>query len=372
MSKTARVRRRNLTVLFPVTLNIFVAVALAVSYLAPYVNPQQSWIPAMSGLFYPLLFVLNALFVAWWLIRWRWYFMISLLTLLLGWNVIFSHVSPGKSKPVGSYDDALKVLSYNVRLFNQHVTGGKNLFTRNAIFNLVKSENAGVVCFQEFFHGNEKYFPTIEPFIAMQDAKNYYADYVKISGDRKHYGLATFSKYPIIGKGKIRFEGALSNSGIYTDILFQGDTVRVFNFHLESVHFSKSDREYMRDMVDPTLTNASGSVVIFKKLRRAFISRAQQAETVARYIAASPYAVIVCGDFNDTPASYTYHTIKNHRLKDAFLESGSGIGATYAGGIPFLRIDYILHSPELEAYRFKEHHVDYSDHYPVSCYLRIK
>lgn len=355
-----------------VAVNIILAIALLVSYLAPYVSPQKAWLPAILGLFYPLLFVLNLLFFVWWIIKWRIYFLISLLSLLLGFNIFLSHVAFNGEKPVGSYKGSLKVLSYNVRLFDQHMSGGKDLFTRNAIFDLVKSENAGVICFQEFFHGNDKYFPTLGPFIEFQDAKNYHVDYIKEVDGRKHYGLATFSKYPIVGKGDIHFSDARSNSGIFTDILFHGDTIRIYNFHLESVRFSRSDYKYVTEVIDPSApAYSSSSRIILGKLRNAFGKRAAQAHVIAEHVSSSPYPVILCGDFNDTPASYAYHLISKP-LKDAFLETGSGVGATYAGSIPLLRIDYILHSDQLEPFRFSRIPSSYSDHYPVSCYFKFR
>ncbi|MBK6641784.1 MAG: hypothetical protein IPG39_11360 [Bacteroidetes bacterium] len=79
---------------------------------------------------------------------------------------------------------------------------------------------------------------------------------------------------------------------------------------------------------------------ILKRLKKAFIKRAAQADMISKHIGTSPYPVIVCGDFNDTSLSYTYKTI-SAGLLDAFRESGSGMGSTYTGPIPGLRIDYI-------------------------------
>jgi len=144
----------------------------------------------------------------------------------------------------------------------------------------------------------------------------------------------------------------------------------VFNFHLESVKFSKADYKFVSDFTETANPYSSNTKVILGKLRRAFKSRAKQANIVAAFIRESPYPVIVCGDFNDTPLSYVYKTV-SAGLNDSFLEIGQGTGVSYAGGIPFLRIDYILHSKSLEAFRFNIHNVNYSDHYPISCYFKL-
>ncbi len=356
-------------------LNILFVIPLVIAYFSPVVHPDTSIIPALFALFYPILIIVNMLFMLYWIVRLRFYFLISLLALAGGYNLFFrAFALNNDEKPVGSYDDALKIVSYNVRLFDQYKwTGGQNYFTRNSVFEFTISQQADVVCFQEFFHGTEKTFPTIGPYVEMSETKNYHVDYVLVKGnDEKHYGLATFTRFPILNKGNIRFENSSSNSGIYTDILFNADTIRIFNFHLESVRLNRADHQFVSEIVDPGAAgNSSSSKVIIRKVSQAIQRRAKQAEKVSRIISQSPYPVIVCGDFNDTPLSYAYHTISNG-LRDAFVEIGSGVGATYAGGIPFLRIDYMLHSDALEAFRFEKHQVTHSDHYPISCYFKLK
>ena len=355
-----------------VFINLVIAFAILLAFFSPRVNPQTNYIPAIFGLLFPAFYILNFFFLIYWLIYWKKFFIIPLIAMILGYGMFLKNVRFNKEKLVGNYSEALKIVSYNVRLFDQYkAKGNDTYFTRNAIFNFVKSEQADIVCFQEFFHGNEKYFPTIGPFIESQEAKNYHVDYIKTVGDSRHYGMATFSTYPIINRGSVHFENSKSNSGIFTDIEYKNDTIRIFNFHLESVRFSNADYRFVSEFIDPEAQNQTSSVIIFWKLRNAFVKRAEQARIVADYIKKSPHPVIVCGDFNDTPTSYVYQTISNN-LKDAFLETGQGVGYTYAGDLPFLRIDFLLHSPELEAFKYQKHVINYSDHYPVSCYFKIK
>lgn len=354
-------------------LNVVSILALLVSYLSAFVDPNKTWIPAFFGLFYPALFFLNLFFVVYWIFKFKYYFVFSLAAILLGISIFFEFVRFNKEKPVGNYKEALNVLSYNVRLFDQYkATKGQELFTRNSIFSLIKEENADVICFQEFFHGNDTYFPTIGPFMESQGTGYYFTNYIKVFEDWRHYGLATFSKYPIVKTGAIRFDNSANNSGIFTDIVFKIDTIRIFNFHLQSIGFSNADYQFVSEFIDPGFeSNISGSKVIFWKLKNAFEKRSEQSKIVAKYISESPYPVIVCGDFNDTPTSYTYHTISKN-LSDAFIRSGRGVGSTYAGDMPFLRIDYILHSDKLTPYKFKQHKVKYSDHFPISCFFKLQ
>lgn len=99
--------------------------------------------------------------------------------------------------------------------------------------------------------------------------------------------------------------------------------------------------------------------------------RAFQARKVADHIKKSPYPVIVCGDFNDTPVSYAYRKVKGE-LKDAFVEAGWGISNSYNGELPSFRIDYILHDKKFKAVNYSRDRVVYSDHFPVRCRLSME
>jgi endonuclease/exonuclease/phosphatase family metal-dependent hydrolase len=105
-------------------------------------------------------------------------------------------------------------------------------------------------------------------------------------------------------------------------------------------------------------------------LKNAFIKRARQADMLAEKISESPYPVIICGDFNDTPVSYTYKKIKSS-LSDSFMEAGSGIGSTYSKIFPSFRIDYSLHESNMKAIYTERVRLKLSDHYPVLTYLRL-
>jgi endonuclease/exonuclease/phosphatase (EEP) superfamily protein YafD len=106
-------------------------------------------------------------------------------------------------------------------------------------------------------------------------------------------------------------------------------------------------------------------------LKKGFVKRALQAQVVKDNINRSPFPVIVVGDFNDTPVSYTYTKIRKG-LNDAFINSGYGAGFTYIGNYPRNRIDYILYNYPLVNSYFDIIKVRYSDHYPIMAYFKNK
>jgi endonuclease/exonuclease/phosphatase family metal-dependent hydrolase len=104
---------------------------------------------------------------------------------------------------------------------------------------------------------------------------------------------------------------------------------------------------------------------VVNKVGGATAMRAEQAEQLRAHILSSPHPVIVCGDFNDTPNSYTYHHIAAG-LTDAFEEKGFGLGTTFGGALPMLRIDYLLTDPGIRVHDCRVvRDTEWSDHYPV-------
>jgi endonuclease/exonuclease/phosphatase family metal-dependent hydrolase len=85
----------------------------------------------------------------------------------------------------------------------------------------------------------------------------------------------------------------------------------------------------------------------------------------------SPYPNIVSGDFNSVPGSFTYHRIKGD-LQDTFLKKGAGLGNTYVGLSPTLRIDYILADKSFDVLQYKSPTLFLSDHFPVIADLKWK
>jgi endonuclease/exonuclease/phosphatase family metal-dependent hydrolase len=167
--------------------------------------------------------------------------------------------------------------------------------------------------------------------------------------------------------GEIRFEKS-RNMTIYTDVKIDGDTVRIFNVHLQSYlidpsKYSIIDSPGIDEEKDLKEVREMGS-----KFKKAFQLRAEMVRKIRKYMDDSPYPVIVCGDFNDTPVSYSYQKLREG-LKDAFVCSGQGIGQTYIGKLPSFRIDNIFHSNSFESFDFKTYNIRMSDHLPVSCKL---
>jgi len=361
---------------FALLLNYGVILLLLISYLSAHVSPGNFWMIAFFGLCFPIFFVLNLFFVVYWLIQWKMKFLFSFLALLIGFNYASKYFQINlREAPAetGSAIEKLKLMSFNVRLFDLY-NWSHNKETRSKIFDFIKDESPNIICLQEFFNSDKGDFQNFDTLCKFQKAKYGHREYtVTLHNDNDHWGIATFSSYPIVNRGKISFHARNSNNMcIYTDIKINNDTIRVYNMHLQSVHFRNRDYKFISDLVNnKDSLDLEYSKNILRRLKTAFIKRSSQVDLVAEHIKSSPYPVIVCGDFNDTPCSYAYNVL-SQGLTDAFVESGNGFGRTYIGIFPSFRIDYLLHSPSIHSYDFQTIPEELSDHYPISCYLSLK
>ncbi|MGV3657220.1 MAG: endonuclease/exonuclease/phosphatase family protein [Chitinophagaceae bacterium] len=348
-----------------VVLNVLVAIAFLLACLAPYSNPSRWWAISLLGLGFGIIFILLVLFFFFWAIVKPRFILLSLVPLLIGFKsiaVFFAIHTPDKFsyvKPEGT----LRVMTWNVaRFLELKRNNNPKSQIRLKMLDLIKAQNADVLCLQEFYHSTDStYYNNIDAVKKLGYPYFYYS--WDEDGHKQWFGQAIFSKYKIVDSGLVHYpRPGQPESLIHADILFGGDTVRFYTTHLQSVKFKEQDYRSLEEIKqrDSVLENSRN---IFSKLRRGFGHRSRQADIVAEITSLSPHPYIVTGDFNDVPNSYTYFTIRGNDLQDAFLKKGFGIGRTYSGISPTLRIDYILPTKHFNVLQFNRLVKAYSDHY---------
>jgi endonuclease/exonuclease/phosphatase family metal-dependent hydrolase len=345
--------------------NAFFALTLLISYLAVHINPSDFALPAFFGLAYPYLLFINIILAIVWVMFLRFEALISIVVIGIGISHFSNYIK--LTRPAGDKTNTFKVLSYNLRLFNYFENKNSNN-SEKKILEFLRSQKADIICLQEFFIPANS---AVE-LKAFKEAlgANYYA-HMKSTGNSKNrfYGIGTFSRFPIIRQGEIVHPGSSSLS-IYSDVLIGKDTFRIYNNHLQSFRLKKMDHSLLEDLTETGDKEAINEVrSLSVSLKKGFINRAIQAQVVKNNVNMSPFPVIVAGDFNDTPVSYTYRKIRKG-LNDSFLNSGYGAGFTYKGNYPANRIDYILYDNALVNSYFEIIKVKYSDHYPIVAYFR--
>ena len=362
-------------------LNIPIALLLAASYLADVVSPGKMPVFSFAGLVYPWLLMLNLIFVIYWLVQRHRLFLLSLVMILAGFSSLMRYYQyGGRMDSVPDDPSMFRLMSYNVQLFGRYhldSAGDRSLHTeyRDTIMQTIARVHPDLLCLQEFSH-QAKNFPTI-PMMREKLPWMRYCYPVWRTKNPDHYnGNAIYSRYPIVNGGAVGFSTMLDNrSAMFADIKVGDDTVRIYNIHLQSVQFQKEDYDFARQVTmagnsEKSEEFSSGSKRMFGKLRSAFQIRCVQVDSIVCHIDQSPYPVLVCGDFNDTPWSYTYHQFRK-RLKDSQVHSGYGRGNTFVlNRLLRFRIDFLFYPSSWENYGHTVLRVPASDHYPVYCHLK--
>lgn len=368
-SYSARARRRDRplkrfsrNVLLSV--NIVLVIMLLLAYLSVYIHPSSTAIPALFGLAYPYIAAANIVMIIIWLLFRRWYVFLSLVAIALGFGHIHNFIRFSNHGTELHHD--IKVMSYNVRLFNFYEESETD--THRKMLELLRKENPGILCLQEYYVRGD---PAAGERKLKEGLGGKLYTHVKLikSGSSSRYGIVTVSRYPIIYRGDIVHPGS-SSLTIFSDVVIDTDTFRIYNNHLQSFRLRRVEGTLLSEITGEDQGGSMKSITgIYRSLTHGFSSRALQVDRVRKHIETSPYPVIVAGDFNDTPISYTYHKMIRG-LKDAFVEAGYGAGFTYKGKYPPNRIDYILYNEDIECKDFDIVKVRYSDHYPIIAYFR--
>jgi len=344
-------------------LNLLAALALVFTYFSPYADPVKYPVFALLGLSYLHILLINLLFILYWIVISKNQFLLSLLIILLGFQPFMRNIVFFKKNNLES-ENVMKVMTYNVRNFDLY-NWKDNKNARDNMMNFIKEQNPDIINFQEFYSQEESELHNIKRLVNDLEFPYYYFEKTVTVDDTKHWGLATFSKYPILQKNRIKFDNSSTNMVTYCDVEVKGQVFRIFNAHLQSIHFQNADYKFFDDINKEKKPDIESSRHIISKLIAAFKKRSLQANKFKEIINKSIYPVIVTGDFNDTPNSYVYKTI-SRGIKDAFVMAGAGIGNTYKGPLPaLLRIDYIFTDKK---FNVKNCHVipgANSDHYPV-------
>ena len=328
--------------------------------VAARVSP--AWVPWLApaayvyGVAYPLL----AVGTVWRLTSFRWLKSLGpLAVLLLTWPS-FSHVfSVGLSKPdVAVSEGSFEVTTFNVRRLDEFewLNGDQ---TREDIATWLAEQPDGIWCFQEF--------PKRGKATLRSAGFSWLKPRRRLFTWPREAGPALASSYPVKDWTTYMFEdeGAGRGRVLQADVETPAGMVRVFNVHLQSLHFDHADY----DAVEEGPSREEGAR-LWGLITNASKARALQAQELVRRMEESPYPVIVAGDFNDTPMSYAMHALRGSRVEDTFVAAFWGPGGTHLGAIPGLRIDGILADTTLQCVSHDTHRVELSDHRPVTAVLQ--
>ena len=337
-------------------INILFALGLLLSYLAYYIPPGLFTLFSFAATGFPVLAVTNMLFVVYWAIRLKRKIFLPLICLAVGYMHLPRMFQFGQAKKVVAEDQSLKVMSFNVRMFNTY-RWLDDEEVEAKITRLIDQQDPDVLLLQEYHEEDDKPLHGLDfPYHR-----------AKLDDSGKKVGLMIFSKFPITGSQvlEMKQDTTRQSSFHFADVKWKGQNIRVINVHLASVGLEDADYNLLEN---PDYKNEdkmqNGLKTIVKRLHNSYQRRALQLKSLQESVRESPYPVVLAGDFNDVPQSFVYHQV-DHDLEDAFLSGGEGFGRTYIRSPLPLRIDYIWYSEDLNAINFEVIDQKLSDHYPI-------
>lgn len=368
--------RRNIIVRIIDFVLIIVTIVSSISLyfvlIAPYVNANETFFFAFFGLVAPVVYLANITLMVFWVVRSRFWFVVTLLPLLWGiwsvgefigfdWRVEYESPKRNSSKQI-------TIASYNVYAFKDLADGSSTI---TQIADSLRGSGADIICFQEYSIWDSTQLEKLELILDDYSYRAYQAGVNRSINPAQ--STAIYSKFPLRNTKFTHFEGS-NNGFLVSDVIIRSDTIKLINAHLQTTSFNAvSHNKGVREVL---LDKSNGGHVADEAVgafARNFKLRDSQADSLSLIIERSLKPVIVVGDFNSPTKSYVYRTIRGD-LSDAFVEKGVGYASTYrpVGGL--FRIDYVLF--DSESYRcleYKSPDWSYSDHRAVIVKLeRVK
>jgi len=318
--------------------------------MGPFIDPNQSWIFTLLGLGYPYLLLINLLFIIGWLVFWKKYAWISIITVLLG----VAHVD----RFYGLSGSGIEVEQSDISGFSLNAQGFyKAKKEEKAYRDIIKqTKQSDIVLLQECSSSVAKKVQAQLPNHQLYQPKG--------------LTLAIFSKTPITASGLVNKENA-SNGSIWIETQINGQSLRIYNAHLLSYRVTQTTSDLIDspDITDEQTWSDARSIV--GKIRDMSKLRANQVSELSDHISKTDKPILLGGDFNDTPVSNTYRRLSKDFI-DSFCAAGKGVGTTYAGKIPLLRIDYIFADDSFTVVDHEVINSSISDHYPIKSVIRLE
>ena len=340
-----------------------VFIMLLVGY-SDRLDPASHPLSSTMGMAFPFFLLVNFAFLFFWLVfKWR-MIVISIVGLVCAYVPINIYMPLNARQDIP--EGALKLVSYNV------CTYGGNYKYEDGFGQVMKyfvEQEPDIICTQEDVDTWRRYvFREYEKHWAYNDTM------VICNRVESFNSLGIHTRFPIIKRERIEYASLAHGSAAWW-LKIDNDTMIVVNNHFESCHLNNEDRAQYRHIIKgelPSDSARSESKLLLIKLAEANATRSNQIRAVLRYVEEhGQYPVIVCGDFNDNPISYSRHAMAE-QLTDCYRETGKGIGLSYNQKAFSFRIDHIFCSRQLQPYNCKvDDEMDASDHYPILCWLKM-
>ena len=378
--------------LFSYRFTLLALLGLLLSVAAERVPAGHFELAPLLALTVPAWLALVALLALGWMLRRRRIALLPLAALVLAWpqvqrglplhwaglrGLASGYASSPLAQPAPPR--SVRLLSANVRIFNvyEHLRRADPDAPAKAMTWLAASP-ADVLCLQEFYqepagtHSADGNLFRVADKLGPGSGRQVFVSKSLTNSAGAQFGLAIFSRLPIVGRGEIAFGRLSQNHAMWVDVAGPGphDTVRIFNVHLQSMSMDEGDLVAAGSSKAGLRSKGRG---LLGRFVRGAAARAWQADTLVARMVRSPYPVLLAGDCNDLPYSYSYNSLAGP-LQNAWATVGFGPGNTYHGRLPpLLRIDQQFAGLQWQVLACRVHtEIPYSDHFPVEALYQLK
>lgn len=340
-------------------LNSALLLFLCLGYLAPSIDPKfGSFFPVLS-LIFPYLIFANSLFLVFWLLIKPKYAISGAVILFLGWSSVSRHLNIIGTKPNLGDKNEITIVSQNIQAANYFKESKRKIDPeKQKAFNewIAKKKEVDVFCFQEQrYQANELLNKAFGKWHQNSEAE---------------IGTSIYSKHPIINKGFVEI-GGNTKFASWADIKHPEHIFRIYSLHLSSNKISKKTQEIIDEHDLGAVSTYKDLYRVFSKYGRFSSERVKQLQRLNEHIAQCKNPVIIAGDLNDVPQSHVYTKLSKN-FGDSFTCAGFGTGASYAGDLPGLRIDYIFYDEQLSCTYHEVLDQKFSDHFAIQSTISVK
>ena len=337
-----------------ITLLIYIATALCCfgGYISPEITPMGS----ILTIGMPLMVTISAVVTLAWFCTGHW------LIGAVGVLMFFVCASPIRTWfPLNHKQEAnpdtpqFTLLTWNTHHFSdlEHPDAAR-CRTIDEILRI----DADVVCLQETFSFSEKYVKNFNQ--AQMDSLMERYPYQLGDGT---YDQRVLSKYPVrhIYFGKA-YHYTLAE---YFTIKIKGREIAIANVHLPSFALDEEEKGILTSTKEGVKERENLGKRIIRKFETAIPMRAWAAERVIDGFESLAMPVIVCGDFNDVPSSWTYRMFIKAGFKDAYTATNFFPTQTFWQKGLLFHLDQIFYRGSVAPLSVESIKIKTSDHYPL-------
>lgn len=343
-------------------LTILLYIATAISCFGGTIPPEITPLGSVLVIGMPMLVTLSAIVTVLWFCFGHWLVgSLGVVMFLVCASPIKMWFPMGSGKEAAPGNPTFTLLTWNILhgadLGQPTDTGSRTLRT-------ILEVDPDIVCMQEM----TGFTPKDLQHFSQATVDSLLKRYPYQLGVGRTYDICILSKYPL----RHVYFGSVNNFILsqYCTVKVGGREIALANIHLPS--FALDEKE--KGIFTPRGTKKEKEALtkqIYRKLRHAIPLRADAAEKVMRGFQPMAMPVVVVGDFNDVPASWTYRLFLKDGFKDAYCATNFFPTYTFYPHGFYFHLDQVMYRGNIRPLSVERLDVRTSDHLPLLATFEI-